>query len=728
MANQFLIKDTMQLMKNLSSNEITALQDGSYNGVQLLGYYEKGDTPAPIIYHIAPTAPDPGADDNGSVIAVGGIKLEHKFKGEVDVKYFGAITDIDNTDLINKVLNKFDNVVVSADYKVNPLGSVANDFKGGIRPRTNNTLRFANGSKFYIDPNDGESYSILTLNSVNNVKIINALIYGDVADHVGNSGEWGHGITVYGCENILLENPKSHYCWGDGIAIGSLPTHHNKNIRITKGIETHYNRRNGVSVISCDGLYIDEIIANYNGTIRGTLPMYGVDIEPNSKGEDYINCIIDSIKTTGNNEGGLEIIPAYMQHIKYDGKGVFKCSIGTYISNFDGVNTQGRGSLRIAYADKTLPGIVETQKINGYIDIDNLIVNDAIQRSINFTRVASTGLPINLKNVLINNPYTKDDSVTSRDMRNAVCFITQDTQTTYGHINVGHLTVNDYNNNLAVGVYFKAIRDIDNPYQNVNISCYKHIGQWMDPVEVPAYGSTGDSVIVSMADPFYKEISGSYIMHNYAVVDKMTLKILENSRVTLPNLTVVTNKRISVISGANVDHVVSVIGRSNIQLISMRPIEGQIVELFGNSTLDLEIRNNKWVILSSNGEYQNSACKIKGDSSNRPAVLNNTMYGFQYYDTQIQRFVYWNGSSWQNYSPIASQSTFGLVKQSSSVSDTSIPDSGSSLIDDATDLSTALALINDLKARYNQSVILINSLKSQLNAKMMADRNSGQQL
>ncbi|MGB3063379.1 hypothetical protein [Sphingobacterium thalpophilum] len=45
MANQFLIKETMDAMRNLSANEITALQDGMFDGVQLLGYYEKGDTP-----------------------------------------------------------------------------------------------------------------------------------------------------------------------------------------------------------------------------------------------------------------------------------------------------------------------------------------------------------------------------------------------------------------------------------------------------------------------------------------------------------------------------------------------------------------------------------------------------------------------------------------------------------------------------------------------------------
>ncbi|ULT25820.1 hypothetical protein KUH03_02185 [Sphingobacterium sp. E70] len=70
MANQFLIKKTMTAMQGLSAAEITALQNGTYDGVQLLGYDQKGDTPAPIIYYyVNPlTDPDPGPKDDGSVI------------------------------------------------------------------------------------------------------------------------------------------------------------------------------------------------------------------------------------------------------------------------------------------------------------------------------------------------------------------------------------------------------------------------------------------------------------------------------------------------------------------------------------------------------------------------------------------------------------------------------------------------------------------------------------
>jgi len=89
MANQFLVKETMAAMRGLSATEITALQNGTYDGVELLGYYQKGDTPAPIVYYLVPTTPDPGPDDGGSVIHASSIKLQHQFVGHFDAVYFG---------------------------------------------------------------------------------------------------------------------------------------------------------------------------------------------------------------------------------------------------------------------------------------------------------------------------------------------------------------------------------------------------------------------------------------------------------------------------------------------------------------------------------------------------------------------------------------------------------------------------------------------------------------
>ena len=107
MANQFLIKNTMADMRDLSVCEIASLQgtNPTYAGVELLGYYEKGDTPAPIIYFLAQD--DTGVDDGGSIVAAGNIKLKANFQNGVDCKYFGA----QRSDVLaeSEVISIFDN-------------------------------------------------------------------------------------------------------------------------------------------------------------------------------------------------------------------------------------------------------------------------------------------------------------------------------------------------------------------------------------------------------------------------------------------------------------------------------------------------------------------------------------------------------------------------------------------------------------------------------------------
>lgn len=88
----FILKNSMAEMRNLSLGEIADLQNDVYKGVYLLGYYTEGDTPDPVIYYKSSTnAPD----DGGSVVipSAGGIKLEHRFKDEIDIRYFGVIGD-----------------------------------------------------------------------------------------------------------------------------------------------------------------------------------------------------------------------------------------------------------------------------------------------------------------------------------------------------------------------------------------------------------------------------------------------------------------------------------------------------------------------------------------------------------------------------------------------------------------------------------------------------------
>lgn len=102
--NEYMEKDTMADMKNLTHTEILLLKMNFYKGVRLSGYYIKGDTPAPIEYYISDTT---SPDDDGSLVTVGTIRLFHQFTKNVDVSYFGAKQDgtTNNTSIFQRAAN-----------------------------------------------------------------------------------------------------------------------------------------------------------------------------------------------------------------------------------------------------------------------------------------------------------------------------------------------------------------------------------------------------------------------------------------------------------------------------------------------------------------------------------------------------------------------------------------------------------------------------------------------
>lgn len=98
-----VVVDTIEDMRNLPSEIIEQLETGLLKGVQVNGYYSKGDTPASIIYYLSDTTAD---DDGGSVIDVSGVKLEHIFQDFVAVTYFGIKEGEDSSIRIQEILNK----------------------------------------------------------------------------------------------------------------------------------------------------------------------------------------------------------------------------------------------------------------------------------------------------------------------------------------------------------------------------------------------------------------------------------------------------------------------------------------------------------------------------------------------------------------------------------------------------------------------------------------------
>ncbi|WP_333624685.1 hypothetical protein [Sphingobacterium siyangense] len=383
MANQFLVKNTMADMRALSASEITALQNGTYEGVELLGYYEKGDTPNSIIYFLAPVSPDPGPDDGGSVIAVQAIKLKHRFIEEVDLKYYGIFdnnTDIsiDGTRVLGLLASKFLTAVFSGK---NYLVDATKNSSRGILIPSNASIRTAFDTTFVCSPNASSSYGVISIIGSENVSINRLKIIGDREDHMGTAGEWGVGLNILSSKNVSIEEVVVNNCWGDGIYLGKTAENfHNYNITL-KTVLLENNRRNGLTIITVDGYYSDSIrIKNTNGTD----PQRGLDMEPNNATDVLKNIYINSMYTSNNLKGGFIVYTLKLNNTSQP------CNI--VINNWTSVSEPG------LYFQE----IQTTGKLKGFLEINNPKFINTTDSAIYFHNTS------NNMDVFINNPTIYD--------------------------------------------------------------------------------------------------------------------------------------------------------------------------------------------------------------------------------------------------------------------------------------------------------------------------------
>lgn len=176
----------------------------------------------------------------------------------------------------------------------------------GLQIKSDQKILFENGSELRMKPNESTRYNVLALTAISNVCLINPVIKGDRAGHLGQRGEWGHGIGLYGSSNTMIFNPKITDCWGDGIYFGTTSVNANvpnKNATIVNAFLKN-NRRNNSSVISVDGLYL---IKPYFGFGNGTEPQDGIDFEPNNTGDELKNIYLISPVTDENVNEGIQI-------------------------------------------------------------------------------------------------------------------------------------------------------------------------------------------------------------------------------------------------------------------------------------------------------------------------------------------------------------------------------------------------------------------------------------
>lgn len=141
-----------------------------------------------------------------------------------------------------------------------------------------------------------KNYNILSCKGLNNVTIRNIHIQGERYEHEGTDGEWGMCISLQDCSDIIIEHCKLTDGWGDGVYVGTDAGEGCKNVSIDNCI-IDYNRRNGVSVIECDGFRLrNSLITNTDGTN----PRAGIDFEPNEVDQMVVNCLVENCVFFGN--------------------------------------------------------------------------------------------------------------------------------------------------------------------------------------------------------------------------------------------------------------------------------------------------------------------------------------------------------------------------------------------------------------------------------------------
>lgn len=299
----FLEKDTMAQMRYLTQLEILYLKAGVYKGVRLNGYYVKGDTPYSINYY--PETTSLTSDDVSVITLQGNYKLVLSEK-EVYLSHFGGVSDgnpTNHTGTDNKVAIE-----------------KARDYISRTKSRLNINGKYAT-SPFTLNVNDLDivmfkdswilGYSTMGLQDKliriggNNIEIY---AYGAFVSSPSKSeGEWNHNIQIDTGKNVTIKGLKVLGSGGDGIYIGNITEDRPTNI-LLEDVHTDNARRNGISLVN--GINV-KIVRPVCENAVGTLPMAGIDIEPNSYAAERLEgiSVIDPI-TRGNGGYGVLVTVA----------------------------------------------------------------------------------------------------------------------------------------------------------------------------------------------------------------------------------------------------------------------------------------------------------------------------------------------------------------------------------------------------------------------------------
>lgn len=162
------------------------------------------------------------------------------------------------------------------------------------------------GAVFRLQPSDLGNGQILTFGD--RCTLEGGVTVGDVANHVGTSGEWLHNIAIRG-KGVRIIRHEAREAWGDGfnVSLGA------DDVQLIDCVADS-NRRQGASLtggarpIVAGGRYINTGLLGFTG------PGAGIDVEPNPATQSATFSVegfqIRDVEVSGNAGPGISVVRA----------------------------------------------------------------------------------------------------------------------------------------------------------------------------------------------------------------------------------------------------------------------------------------------------------------------------------------------------------------------------------------------------------------------------------
>lgn len=186
------------------------------------------------------------------------------------------------------------------------------------------------------------------------------------------TGEHRHGLNILSSSNITVQGLTIKDTGGDGIYLGTTgTTKYNSNVTLTDVVSDN-NRRQGISIISVDGLTVNR--CSFINT-TGTVPAAGMDFEPNAASHRLTNVNVSNTTIYGNDGWGVLVYDIYQNNTSAPMSMTFTdCSVGT-----DGFGVYDRNTGDPARGAAAPTGLITLDNLAGTVTVQSSLAITVVQ-------------------------------------------------------------------------------------------------------------------------------------------------------------------------------------------------------------------------------------------------------------------------------------------------------------------------------------------------------------